>query len=233
MHETPFDQLDRDWHTHIDDADLRDAYQALRSRFPALAPIQTADRLVAVARRGDGADAIDRVLADLAVAAADGNQHATRIILQALIPGLKLIAVRLHWAADLDTVESTVITTAWERICTYPIGRRPRRVAANIIRDTQTRVRRELQHPREFATNKDGELDGGEVEIDYASAEAADVLRRSVQRGRITRRAAQIIVGTRLHHHTFDELTKATGDNEDVLRRQRERAEKRLRRRVA
>ena len=232
MHATPFDQLDSDWRAHIDDPDARDAYQALRSRFPAIAPIQTADRLVALARRGHGADTIDHILADLAAAAGDGDQHAARIILQALIPGLKLIAVRLHWAADLSTVESTVITTAWERICAYPIRKRPRRVAANIIRDTQTRVRRELHHPRETTAEADA-FESGTTEIDYLAIEAADHVRRCVQRGEITSRAAQIIISTRLHHHTFAELSDATGDTEDVLRRHRERAEARLRRGAA
>lgn len=228
MQPTPFDQLDRDWRTHIDDPDARDAYQALRTRYPAIAPIPTADTLVELARRGHGADAIDRILADLALAAADGDQHATRIILQALIPGLKLIAVRLHWTADISTVESTVITTAWERISTYPIRQRPRRIAANIIRDTQTRVRRELHHPREIAVER-AELECSAVASEHVTIEVADHIRRNLRRGRITRRAAQIIVATRLHDRTFDELAAATGDTEDTLRRQRERSESRLR----
>lgn len=232
MRTSPFDQLDREWRNHHDNLDSQRAFEALRTRIPAIATIGDADTLVRLARRGHGADRIDRILADLTAAAIDGDQHAARIVLQALIPGLKLIALRLHWTADADTVESTVITTAWDRICSYPIRNRPQRIAANIIRDTQSRVRRELQHPREVGAD-DATFDGQAIELDYSSIEAADHIRRHLQRGKITRRAAQIIVATRLHHQSFDDIADATGDTKHGLRRQRARAESRLRRALA
>lgn len=231
MATSPFDQLDNEWRRARHDEAARTAYASLRDRIPSLANISDADTLIRLARRGHGVERIDRILAELTQAAAH-DQQAARITLQVLIPGLKLVAVRLSWAADPDTVESTVITTAWDRICHYPIRRRPRRVAANIIRDTQSRVRRELQHPREVATDAD-ELNRATSDIDYLAIEAADHIRRSVRRGRITPRAAQIIVSTRIHHQTFEDLVDATGDTEEVLRRHRERAEARLRRGAA
>jgi len=222
----PFDQLDHDWATTRQHPHTRAAYQALRNDIPTLATLEDPDAFIRAARRANNAEHIDQILASL-TRSASAEPIAARLVLQALLPGLKLVAIRLSWADDTTTVDATVIATAWELICGYPHGRRPRRIAANIIRDTQSRARRELHHPRE--TPAELPVETVTIADDFAAIDAADHIRRSAQRGRITQQAADVIVQTRFHQRTFRELALATGDSEDVLRRRRERAEARLR----
>lgn len=73
------------------------------------------------------------------VRVASHDQLAARIVLQRILPGLISIAVRrapitvngLAGAFDL------VVSAAWLVICQFPIDRRPRRVAANLLFDIE------------------------------------------------------------------------------------------------
>ncbi len=62
---------------------------------------------------------------------AAGDGLAGRVVLQALLPKMVRMASR-DAAADL----SDYLAALWERICTYPVAQRPRRVAANLALDT-------------------------------------------------------------------------------------------------
>lgn len=83
-------------------------------------------------------EALDNYLAQL-VTTARTDDLATRIVLQRIMPGLVSIAVRrapivsqgLHGAFDLITA------AAWVVIRQFPIERRPRRVAANLLMDVE------------------------------------------------------------------------------------------------
>lgn len=83
-------------------------------------------------------DRHDEYLRDLTRLAAD-DELAARIVLQRIMPGLVSIAVRrapitpkgLAGAFDL------VVSAAWLVIRQFPIDRRPRRVAANILMDVE------------------------------------------------------------------------------------------------
>ena len=62
---------------------------------------------------------------------------AARLVLQALLPGLKALAGRLLLEADeRDEVWSALLAHCWERIRSYPLERRPARIAANTLLDT-------------------------------------------------------------------------------------------------
>lgn len=56
---------------------------------------------------------------------------AGRVVVQLMLPKLVLMAVR-HARATLDDH----LAALWECLCTYPVGRRPTKVAANLALDT-------------------------------------------------------------------------------------------------
>ena len=106
-------------------------------REPRLAAFSTASELLGSLRRlrGDH-DAENAILAAL-LREAQTDPLAARVVLQALLPGLKRLASRLlHTAAERDELWSLLLAHGWERIRSYPLERRPRRIAANLLLDT-------------------------------------------------------------------------------------------------
>ncbi|MFV0406570.1 MAG: RNA polymerase sigma factor [Propioniciclava sp.] len=60
-----------------------------------------------------------------------GDTLAGRTVLQAMLPKAVRLAIR-----DPEASLSDVIALMWERISTYPLERRPQRIAANLALDT-------------------------------------------------------------------------------------------------
>lgn len=86
----------------------------------------------------DADDPADHVLAQL-VADAAHCTLAARVVLQRLLPGLLAIAKRhsYHQRALTVRLYNELLGNAWIVIRCYPIERRPRRVAANLLRDVE------------------------------------------------------------------------------------------------
>lgn len=82
----------------------------------------------------------DQYLLQLVIRAAD-DDLATRIVLQRLLPPLIAIASRrgrINVGGFNDAIVDTV-SNAWVLIRTYPIQRRPAKVASNLVRDSEYR----------------------------------------------------------------------------------------------
>lgn len=103
-------------------------------------------------RPGDIVDTIDKASPDdqdmallaLVTLAQNGEQLAGRIVLQQMLPKLSQLA-RDHQATLADGVSDPdgpderyqiLTATFWQVVMTYPIDRRPRKVAANLALDT-------------------------------------------------------------------------------------------------
>lgn len=87
---------------------------------------------------GADADGADGRLAAL-VAEARHNALAARVVLQRLLPGILSIARRRgdrEWRLTLEYYDE-LLANAWIVIRCYPIHRRPRAVAANLLRDIE------------------------------------------------------------------------------------------------
>lgn len=84
------------------------------------------------------ADDPDAVLAHLLGVAAAGEPFAGRVVLQALLPKVVLMA-SVDPAAEVDDY----LTAMWCQIAAYPLVRRPSSVAANLALDTLKAVRRQ------------------------------------------------------------------------------------------
>src|SRR5207248_941104 len=77
------------------------------------------------------------------------DRDASRVMLQVVRPGLVSIAQRYRPRWGWDETASMTVAAAFERIVTYPPGRRER-PAANIVRDVQNRLHRARVREEDF-----------------------------------------------------------------------------------
>jgi len=117
--------------------------EALVDRLPRAARLADLDGLLERRRDDRAAPAALRALAVLA----PGDDLAARTLLQALLPGLVRLAGTVGY--DDPTAIEEMVSLAWERIRTYPAGRRGS-VAANVSFDARKRYRahRLIEAPR-------------------------------------------------------------------------------------
>ena len=132
---------------------------------PALASFATPQQLLRQLRglRGDHR-AEDEILAAL-LRQAQTDPLAARVVLQALLPGLKALARRiLLEASERDELWSALLAHCWERIRSYPLERRPTRIAANMLLDTlnknDARAEAEPSRPRPVLSTAAGRAGG-------------------------------------------------------------------------
>jgi DNA-directed RNA polymerase specialized sigma24 family protein len=81
------------------------------------------------------ADDPDRLLGQLLARQAAGDRLAARVVLQAMLGKLVLLAAR-----DPQHSIAEYVTECWLQICRYPLARRPQRIAANLALDTRRTV---------------------------------------------------------------------------------------------
>ena len=229
-----FTALDADWTPFINSPPAADALE--RWKTDPLPAVANLDELVARIW------AADRTVADglLAVLArrARTDYVAARVLLQALRPGLRTLTRRLgHGRCGVD---QELIAVAWELICTYPIERRPRSIAANILLDTRKRY-----IAATFTTdpwiNLEDLADTSALLVAAPSAEdealdgepasrqrVRDYLAATTNDGTITATAAEIIWRTRIVGEPDLDVADSLGTRVRALQRCRQRAERRL-----
>ena len=171
----------------------------------------------------------DQVLACLAKRAPT-DPFAARTLLHVVFYGLRRITADLASAASSDEeAESEVVAEAYGRIRSYPVDRRPRSIAANILLDTRQGVSRTLCRRRvpELLT-----ADIGRHAERAAKTCAADELLSLVDEAVRTRKLriddARLIVLSRVAGVSTAELAAIRGCEPQSLRRSRQRAEARL-----
>jgi hypothetical protein len=140
---TVFELLDREWHRLRNDPatahHLHDICH-LADNAHTLADVET------YVRRAGPADA-DNILLALVTRVVDHDDAlAARVLLQLLIPGTRNMARRWWALGDPDERAAAAVTAVYTRIRTYPLARRPGRIAANILLDAQRELRRTATH---------------------------------------------------------------------------------------
>lgn len=103
-------------------------------------------------RRDD--DDADEILRQLVVLAAH-DTLAARVVLQRLLPGMLAVAHRRSngSSGSTEAMLAELVGALWVLIRSYPVARRPRHVAANLLRDAEyeafRRPTRLVRHARE------------------------------------------------------------------------------------
>jgi len=235
------------------------------ARTGALQP-SLGDLLQATERRGDP-EASDQILAALARLATtgdgdgdndnDGAGHdplAARVLLQMLLPGAKALARRLGWLGDTQERAAAITATLYEQIRTYPITRRPARIAANLLADTHQRLIRRSSASGSAGAGS-GSASGGTalaavpaLSLDQLAAhgvlpeltppgpapaeELLALLAWAVHSGYLTAAQARLIGRSRIADIPCEQLGAVAGLGAHSLRRRRQRAEQALGRAV-
>lgn len=228
MDSLPVDLLEQDWRRELHRPRLRQQFAEWRDAEPALARFDDLPALLRFLRRaGRGSDK-DAVLRAL-LARARTEPEAGRVVLEAMLPGLKRLAGRLLTdAREREELWSALMVCAWERIREYPVERRPRKVAANLVLDclraTLTTLSTWRRDPAakayppppsmEAPTSCEGDVDG--------------LLAEAVAAGAVSGDEAELILATRIDGATLGELAVSEGVKRDTLKHRRHRAERRL-----
>jgi hypothetical protein len=147
-----------------------------------------------------------------------------------VIYALKGIAARfLPTSVDPEEIVSVVIAAAYDRICTYPVTRRPQHVAANIVLDTQQAVSRSLYRQRVTEVLVyDIERMAVEAPSSSPSEQLIAFVEEALRREYIAPNDARLILLTRVLDVPIDDLAAERGCLPHSLRRRRLRAESAL-----
>jgi len=239
-----FEQLDREWQRLRDDRGsarhLRDVCDLAGSRslgdlerYVRTAEAHDADRillaLVTRAVDGDGD----------AVAAGDGERIAARralaarVLLQFLLPGTRNLARRWWALGDHDERAAAAVAAVYHRIRTYPLERRPGRIAANVLLDAARELRRSV--PRLATTPTAEPVESGRRErervddaLGHAALELAEVLAEAVRDGVLEARDAQLIARSRIAGDRVADIARTGTLGTRALWDRRQRAELKL-----
>jgi len=228
---TLFDRLDDEWPTVVRAAAAADVAAVWAAEDEVLAPFAAGlDVLVAATEdRAVSAAAKDRVLVALAGRAAV-DEVAARTLVQVLLPGGRALAYRLGWLGSPAVCAGLVVPELWVRVRTYPVGRRPGRVAANVLADVgKVLVGRDGRGLRVELVPLD-EVDEADLVAEVAEGHVAaeellGVLADAVGGGWFPVRSARLIAVTRVLGVSCAEVAAAEGVAVQSVRRRRLRAE--------
>ena len=200
---------------------------------PAFEGLTDLEQVVCAVQRRGRPEESDRILLAL-LRRAGADNLAARVVLQALMPGLKTLMVAYQLTGEPEEVVTAVIEAAFERIRHYPCDRRPARVAANLLADTRQtlwrhgcreRSRRLTCVPLTEAVEERLPVSPSERS---ATDELVDLVQDAVRRDRLPADGARLILLTRVLDVSVEELSVATGDKSQTIRKRRRRAESQL-----
>ncbi len=227
MRQTLFARIDAEWSTFVDSPVVHRRFGQWQRADLDLAEFVDLDHLVRFAQTPGQPAASDDALRCLA-RRSKTDEVAARALLQCVLYALPQLATRFRSAAggDADEVAALVVATAFERIRTYPVDRRPRHIAANIVLDTRQIVSRTLYRPRvaEVLADDPAILAAPATPISAGTA-VIELVAEAVRAKRVDPSDARIIVLTRVYDVPADELAPEYQCLPHSLRRRRLRAE--------
>ncbi|HEY8526385.1 MAG TPA: hypothetical protein VIL48_15540 [Acidimicrobiales bacterium] len=188
--------------------------------------------------------AADAVLAALAARSVEGDDLAARVLLQLLLPGVRRLA-RTWWAlGEPEERAAAAVAAVYDRIRRYPLARRPRRIAANVLMDAASDLRRAARSaggPGSPAGVVADEGSPGAVgpapepgwePVDRApehpALELASVLAEAVAAGVVSAADAELIAASRIAGVPLAEIAERRGAKLRTLQWRRRRAEETL-----
>jgi DNA-directed RNA polymerase specialized sigma24 family protein len=220
-------RLEREWRRELASPALAAAWACWRQE-PPLAGF--ADPLAAIRflRAPGSRERKDRILLALLTLARD-EPLAGRVVLAALLPGLKAVAGRLLIdASEREELWSLLLAHAWELIRRYPLERRPRHVAANVLLDARKRTVRELRLARRERARAHEAFDRPLLPPRPLSGSADELLELAVRHGVVGRSDAELIARTRLGGEPLVDVAAELSVRYEAARKRRSRAERAL-----
>ncbi len=234
MSPNPLDTLEEDWQRELNRPLLHSRFRARQEAEPALSRFADLKALVRFMHRAPGAGAEkDRVLCAL-LAWAQQDSLGGRVVLETIRPGLLRLAGRMIGdAADHEELWAVLLGAVWEQIRGYPVSRRPRWVAANLLLDTLNQTVRTLRARRVRLVPCGLDIDPAYSDPSPAhrSSDEGDVdglLDRAVKAGALAEEEAQIILKSRIDGVSVEELARLAGVSYNTMKLRRQRAERRL-----
>jgi DNA-directed RNA polymerase specialized sigma24 family protein len=219
-----FDELDRDWRRLRSDRRA----EARLSDICALAGVERLEDLETAVHNAARPRA-DAVLAALVRRALAGEGLAARVLLQLLLPGARRVARRWWALGDQDERAAAAVSAVWGRIQRYPLERRPSRIAANILMDADSDLRRSLRR-RDRATPVDLSLreDTSAADAPHPAVELAEALVDAVDAGVIGHDDAELIAASRIAGMSLRRIAERRGMSLRTVQWHRQRAEAHL-----
>lgn len=226
---TIFDRLDAEWLVIIRARVAKEALRSWAVQDETLAGYRNLGALAA-AHATAAPGAADRTLAALA-RRAPTDPLAARVMLQLLLPGCRALTRVVPYAGgEPDERAAAVVAAAFSRIRTYPIERRPARIALNVLLDTRKALSGRRSHLVEVPMPTEDLLEFDDADPQWPSAahELLDVLIDAVDQGCLDRSAAQLIALTRIAGRSCHEIAERRGSHPGSIRRRRQLAEQSL-----
>lgn len=233
---TVVDQLEREWPPLLHHR-LASDFSRWRSAQPSLRRFEQPSQLLCFLHTAPSAATDEPLLALLILA--QGDAAAGRFVLQAVLPALKAQAQRLALRrVPHDELWELLLFYAWQAIRTYPVARRSRTVAANLVLQVLHDTTRELDrcrrpaHTRRACPARDRSLPTTAAACRRARrspTRRAFLVLAAVRANVISRRDATLILRSRFQ----DVPLRVLADEADVpyqaLLKRRQRAEQTLR----
>jgi hypothetical protein len=183
--------------------------------------------------RGAGPEEADAVLLALVRRAVKDDSLAARVLLQLLLPGTRNLARRWWAIGDHEERAAAAVTAVYQRICRYPVERRPGRVAANVLMDAARELRRSV--PRvvvmlsaEPAASAPARAAAAAPPTEHAAVELAEVLLDAVDDGVLRREDAVLIARSRIAGDRVADMAEHGKIGSRTLWDRRHRAERTL-----
>jgi len=233
----PLVALEREW-ALLAQGRLRLALRAWGRHEPSLARFESPDRLITFLwnRRVPPVEKDAVLLALLRLAGTE--ELASRVVLQAMLPGLKALARPLlrrgpngeEPVLDREAVWELLFLEMLGRIKTYPLERRPCKVAANLIGDVKHAAYEELDRARNGLEELPEEepLEPDTVLRPRPGVDVEAPLRRAVAAKAITAADAELLLLIEVDGLGLREAAERLGVPYNVARIRVQRARKRL-----
>ncbi|MHB8242214.1 MAG: hypothetical protein ACYDHN_09500 [Solirubrobacteraceae bacterium] len=153
-----------------------------------------------------------------------------RVVLEAIRPGLLNLSARImRDAREREELWSAMFAAVWEGIRGYPLERRPRRVAANLLLDTLHLTLDELGCESAWRAMWLGNFNsGGTAASEEVEGDVDELLGGAVRACAITPDEAEVILSSRIDGVELADLARSAGVSYNTMKLRRQRAERRL-----
>jgi hypothetical protein len=230
MHHLPDDPLQRDWQQAVHSALMTARFAAWRLKAPALAQFEDPTALVRFMRGAGSRAEKDAVLCALLIWAKHESLGA-RVVLQVIWPGLLRLSARIMPdGREREELRSIMCLAVWEGIRDYPVARRPRRVAANLLLDTMHRTLVELARESAWlAARSSTGVERHRHEVpDELTSNVDSLLDEAIRAGAVSAQEAEMILSSRIDGVELAELARCADVSYNTMKLRRQRAERRL-----